>query len=88
MGALGFYQVTPGAPIYTIGRPLFDEVKFDIDGGQFTITAENNSPDNIYIASVTINGKPLGNNYTFAHSDIMAGGELHFVMTNKKPVIK
>ncbi|PST86485.1 glycoside hydrolase family 92 protein [Photobacterium sp. NCIMB 13483] len=88
MGALGFYQVNPGAPIYTIGRPLFDEVKFDIDDGQFTITAENNSPDNIYVESVTINGKPLGNHYTFAHSEIMAGGELHFVMTNKKPTIK
>lgn len=87
MGALGFYQVNPGEPVYTIGRPLFDEVKFDVDGGQFTITAENNSPDNLYVESVTINGKPLGNNYTFDHSKIRAGGELHFVMTNKKPSV-
>ena len=83
MSALGFYQVTPGLPSYTIGKPLFDKVVMDIDGGQFTITAENNSPENIYVESVTINGKPLDANLSFDHREIRPGGQLHFVMTDR-----
>ncbi|WP_421295673.1 GH92 family glycosyl hydrolase [Aeromonas sp. 604534] len=86
MSALGFYQVTPGLPVYTIGRPLFDKVIMDIDGGKFTVIAENNGTQNIYVESVTINGKPLGENLTFNHSDIRAGGELKFIMTAQKPI--
>ncbi|WP_182937781.1 MULTISPECIES: glycoside hydrolase domain-containing protein [Aeromonas] len=71
--------------VYTIGRPLFDKVTMDIDGGKFTVIAENNGPQNIYVESVTINGKPLGENLTFNHSDILAGGELKFIMTAQKP---
>ena len=48
MSALAFYQVTPGLPVYTIGRPLFDKMTMDIDGGKFTVIAENYGPQNIY----------------------------------------
>ncbi|ANW24447.1 alpha-mannosidase [Vibrio coralliilyticus] len=82
MSALGFYQVTPGDATYTIGRPLFDKAVIPVDGGQFTITAENNSDENIYVKSATINGQPLGENFTFAHNELRDGGELHFVMTS------
>lgn len=84
MSALGFYQVTPADPTYSIGRPLFDKVSIDVKGGEFTIVADNNSPVNKYIQSVTINGQELGANLTFKHSDIKAGGELRFVMTGDK----
>ncbi|WP_252178023.1 GH92 family glycosyl hydrolase [Endozoicomonas sp. 4G] len=85
MSAMGFYQVTPGIPEYSIGRPLFDEAVIELPDGEFTITAVNNSPANRYIKEVTINGQPLGENNTFRHSDIVAGGELRFVMTNTRP---
>ncbi|MGI9279851.1 MAG: GH92 family glycosyl hydrolase [Endozoicomonas sp.] len=86
MSAMGFYQVTPGLPEYSIGRPLFDEAVIELPDGEFTITAVNNSPANRYIKEVTINGEALGDNNTFKkHSDIVAGGELRFVMTNTKP---
>lgn len=84
MSALGFYQISPTDPTYSIGRPIFDKATVDIGSGTFTVTAENNGPDNMYIKEVTINGKPLDMYNTFQHSEFKAGGELHFVMTADK----
>ncbi|EPW6430749.1 GH92 family glycosyl hydrolase [Vibrio parahaemolyticus] len=84
MSALGFYQISPTDPTYSIGRPIFDKATVDIGSGTFTVTAENNGPDNMYIKEVTINGKPLNVYNTFQHSEFKAGGELHFVMTADK----
>ncbi len=84
MSALGFYQISPTDPTYSIGRPIFDKATVDIGSGTFTVTAENNGPDNMYIKEVTINGKPLDVYNTFQHSGFKAGGELHFVMTADK----
>ncbi len=84
MSALGFYQISPTDPTYSIGRPIFDKATVDVGSGTFTVTAENNGPDNMYIKEVTINGKPLDVYNTFQHSEFKAGGELHFVMTADK----
>lgn len=84
MSALGFYQISPTDPTYSIGRPIFDKATVDIGSGTFTVTAENNGSDNMYIKEVTINGKPLDVYNTFQHSEFKAGGELHFVMTADK----
>lgn len=84
MSALGFYQISPTDPTYSIGRPIFDKATVDIGSGTFTVTAENNGPDNMYIKEVTINGKPLDVYNTFQHNEFKAGGELHFVMTADK----
>lgn len=84
MSAMGFYQVTPGDPTYTIGRPIFDSVSFKLGDGVFSVVAENNGPDNIYVKSANINGLPLGENFSFTHQQIKAGGELRFVMTDDK----
>lgn len=84
MSALGFYQISTTDPTYSIGRPIFDKATVDIGSGTFTVTAENNGPDNMYIKEVTINGKPLDVYNTFQHSEFKAGGELHFVMTADK----
>ncbi|MDK9734359.1 GH92 family glycosyl hydrolase [Vibrio sp. B511a] len=84
MSALGFYQISPTDPTYSIGRPIFDKATVDIGSGTFTVTAENNGPDNMYIKEVTINDKPLDVYNTFQHSEFKAGGELHFVMTADK----
>jgi putative alpha-1,2-mannosidase len=43
------------------------------------VRAKNFSPENGYVGSVTLNGKPL--NRTFIrHGEILAGGELVFTM--------
>ncbi|WP_418509044.1 GH92 family glycosyl hydrolase [Corallibacter sp.] len=80
--SLGFYPVTPGSPNYALGSPLIKEAKIHLDNGKtLTITAKNQSKDNIYVKRVLINGKELTNNQ-ISHQDIMNGGELIFEMSN------
>ncbi|MEM9324460.1 MAG: GH92 family glycosyl hydrolase [Bacteroidota bacterium] len=81
--ALGFYPVTPGTTEYVMGSPLFDKVTLTMeDGAQFTIDASNNSPDNVYIKSAQLNGKPHMKTWV-DHSDLQKGGTLTFVMSDK-----
>lgn len=84
MSAMGFYQVNAAEPVYTVGRPLFDEVRLPVKDGFFTVKALNNADDNMYIKSVSINGKPLDKGLFFNHAEFKAGGELKFVMTGDK----
>ncbi len=85
MSAMGFYQVNAAEPTYTIGRPLFDEVRLPVKDGFFTIKALNNSDENMYVKSVSINGKPLNKDLFFEHTEFKVGGELKFIMTSIKP---
>jgi len=81
LSALGFYQVNPGQPVYTFGTPLFKEAKINLENGKtFTIRAQNVSAQNIYIASVKLNGKTHKKAF-FTHEDLMNGGVLEFVMS-------
>lgn len=78
--AMGFYPVTPGLPYYTIGSPMFEEVKIHLENGNtFTIIAKNVSKDNFYISSAILNGNNYGKSY-IQHDDIMKGGEITFTM--------
>ncbi len=80
LSAMGFYSVSPGDPTYSIGRPLFDRVVIKQENGkEFVIETKNNSPENIYIQEVTLNGIPLATPF-FKHNDILQGGSLVFVM--------
>lgn len=84
LNAMGFYQVCPGKPVYSIGRPFFDKVTINLPGDNktFTILTKNNSKDNKYIQSATLNGKEL--NVPFIeHKDIAAGGTLEITLTNQ-----
>lgn len=84
MSALGFYQVAPGIPIYTLGRPMIDRALIRVKGGAFEIQVENNSPENKYIERVLLNGKVLDTLF-ISHKDIVKGGKLVFEMTNTHP---
>ena len=78
--SLGFYPVTPGFPVYNIGSPLFSTATIALPGGKkFEIVAENNSAENKYIQSATLNGQPW-NKPWFSHADIKDGGRLVLVM--------
>ncbi len=78
--SLGFYPVNPVSLTYQIGSPKFEEISIQVSGEQdFVITSENLGPENPYIQKVTLNGQPLERSY-LRHSEIMAGGSLHFVM--------
>jgi hypothetical protein len=77
---MGFYQVNPGLGVYAIGSPVVSKAILQVgDHKTFTITAENNGPQNIYVQSATLNGKPLERAW-FTHEELVAGGTLRFVM--------
>ncbi len=80
LNAMGFYQMCPGKPIYSIGRPIFDNVTIRLPKGKtFTITTKNNSRQNKYIQSIKLNGKTLNKPF-FTHAELMKGGKLEMVM--------
>lgn len=79
MSALGFYQVEPAGGRYWFGSPIVERAEIEVEGGTFTIETVNNSKKNIYIKSVTLNGKPYTLPY-IEHSDIARGGRLVFEM--------
>ena len=83
MNSIGFYQVCPGKPVYSIGRPLFDEVTVNLsDNKQFVVKALNNSKENKYIEKAVLNGVPLEKPF-INHEDIKNGGVLEFTMTSQ-----
>lgn len=80
---MGFYPVTPGTTEYAIGSPFFSYVKIDLGNGKYLeIEAENNSTENKYIQSASLNGKPINKPF-IDHFDIMKGGKLVFKMDNR-----
>lgn len=79
---MGFYPMTPGMPVYTIGSPHFPYAKIRLaNGKEFEIIAENCSASNKYIRSATLNGKPL-NEPWIHHDEIASGGTLRLVMSD------
>ncbi len=90
MSAMGLFQMDGGAavrPTYDIGSPIFDRVTIHLDkkyypGGQFVIEARNNSKENVYIQSATLDGQPL-NRPWFYHPQLVDGGKLIFQMGPK-----
>jgi predicted alpha-1,2-mannosidase len=82
--ALGFYPVNAATGVYVIGSPLVNRCAIRNPGTNttFTILAENNSAENVYIQSAQFNGKELTRSW-FTHADIVAGGELRFRMGSK-----
>lgn len=81
LNAMGFYQVCPGKPVYSIGRPAFDNVIVNLTNGKkFTVKVTNNSKKNKYIESIKLNGKQLDKPF-FTHNDIVAGSTLEIKMT-------
>ena len=81
--SIGFYPVTPGSDVYSIGSPLFDKTVIRLTNGNvFEITADNVSKDNKYIKSAKLNGKALDTPF-ISHSDLMNGGTLVLEMSDR-----
>lgn len=78
--SLGFYPVNPAQGIYSFGSPLFDEATINLENNKiFVIKAKNNSNENIYIQSITLNGEKTDRDYIM-HKEITQGGTLVFTM--------
>ena len=86
-GAMGFYPALPGTPTYEICSPVFNKVQINVGKGKvFTIIANNNSKENAYIQSATLNGEPYHSSQLH-HDAVIGGGELVLEMgpePNKK----
>jgi predicted alpha-1,2-mannosidase len=83
LAAMGIYPICPGDIRYEITSPVFDKIvmKAGKKGKVFTIKAICNSPENIYIKSAKLNGKPLNRSW-LAYDEISKGGSLELIMSN------
>jgi predicted alpha-1,2-mannosidase len=81
--SLGFYPVAPGSEDYAIGSPLVHNAILNLENGKvFEIEVQNQSDKNVFVQSIILNGKPL-QKLTLTHTELMKGGKLVFVMSNK-----
>jgi predicted alpha-1,2-mannosidase len=81
--SLGFYPVAPGSDQFSLGSPAVDGAVINLENGKkFNITVKDQGPKNVYVKSVILNGKPL-KGYFLSNSEIMNGGDITFLMSNK-----
>lgn len=77
---MGFFQVTPGAPVYAIGSPSFDEITIRLpNGNTFKVVATGNTPQHVYVQRAVLNGEELKELF-FTHEQLLAGGTLELSM--------
>ena len=77
--SLGFYPVCPGSNEFALTAPQFPKAVVRLANGRtLTVTADN-PRRSVYIASVTLDGKPIDRNY-ITYDELMQGGELHFAL--------
>ncbi|WP_167613380.1 GH92 family glycosyl hydrolase [Maribellus sediminis] len=84
--SLGFYPVLPGSDEYALGSPMVKSATLKLDNGKtLKIEAVNQSPENVYVEKVELNGEVL-NSLSIKHSYIINGGELKFYMSDKPKI--
>lgn len=88
--SIGIHPIAPGDNKYQITSPVFSDIEIKLDqnyytGKTFKIVANNNSEENIYIQSMTLNGKPL-NRFYITHQEITQGGVLEMEMGLKPKI--
>ncbi|MCK3683154.1 GH92 family glycosyl hydrolase [Maribellus sp. YY47] len=84
--SLGFYPVLPGSDEYALGSPMVKSATLKLDNGKILkIEAINQSPGNVYVEKVELNGQLL-NSLSIKHSDIVNGGDLKFYMSDKPKI--
>jgi len=76
--ALGFYPVCPGTARYAIGSPSVNDAEISLaNGKKLTIKVLRQSEKDIYVQSVTLNGKVLDSPF-LEHAELVTGGNLIF----------
>ena len=85
LAGIGLFDMEGGCttePSYQISGPAFSRVVLHLPNGNFEIIAHNNSAQNIYIQSATLNGGPL-KQPRLKHSQLAQGGRLVLEMGPK-----
>jgi predicted alpha-1,2-mannosidase len=77
--ALGLGPVTPGAPFYVVGSPMFPKAVLDLPGPDLTILAPGASLTGKYVQSATLGGRPLDRAWV-THSQLRTGRVLTLQM--------
>lgn len=76
LAASGLHPVCPGSTRYEITSPVFNTITIHTGTGKiFTIEAQHNSAQNIYIQKAILNGKPYTHCF-IDHEQLTAGGTL------------
>jgi len=78
-GFIGFYPLA-GNSTYILGSPVFDEVVLHRPAADLVVRAYNQPQENIYVAAVQLNGKPLDRPF-ISFEQIADGGLLEFWMS-------
>ena len=78
--ALGLFPVA-GQDQFIIGSPVFKRSTLHLPGGDFTINAPDTSDTHRYVASATLNGKPIDS--PFLSWKDLAGATLQLEMADR-----
>lgn len=78
--AAGLYPLA-GSTRYTIGSPLFDEVRFSREEGDLVVVAHGAGPGQFYVQAAALNGESLDGPFV-EHDDIRFGAILELWMGN------
>ncbi|WP_196012698.1 GH92 family glycosyl hydrolase [Alistipes onderdonkii] len=80
--SLGFYPVCPGSNQFALTAPQFPKAVVRLANGRTLTVTANNPRRNTYIASVTLDGVPVTENF-ITYEQLMQGGELHFTLRQR-----
>jgi putative alpha-1,2-mannosidase len=80
LSAMGFYQLCPGKPEYTLGSPLFGQATVHLSNGKtLTVEAPGNGAGTPYVQSVAVNGAEHRST-VIDHATLVEGARLRFRM--------
>ncbi len=79
LSMLGIYPFQVGSDQWTIGSPLFTKATVHLPAGDLVVNAANNSPKNVYVQSMKVNGVARTST-TISTNDVRAGTTIDFVM--------
>jgi predicted alpha-1,2-mannosidase len=79
--SMGFYPVCPVTGEQVIGSPLFKKMTITMENGKkLTLSAPNNSVENVYIDNISINGIQYSKNY-FDFKTLQGGCDIQYQMS-------
>ncbi len=80
LSSLGIYPVNPADGIFVFGSPQFEKAEIRLENGKtFVMSSTRHDKKEKFIKKVILNG--IDYQFSFiSYNDIMAGGNLHFVM--------
>ena len=72
-------------PSFQVASPLFDRIVIKLNkdyytGDEFVIETADNLPENLYIKSLELNGKPVGT-VQLPFADVVRGGKLKVTLS-------